>query len=171
MKIAIKGFMASVIWIGFLLGGHVIAQEDSLFPEEIPAGQAEPEATVDESTPAFMFSQAEPEAASEETVSLHGGTYGGSPLGPCCEVCGEGNSCPPDWYVEQGVHIMARSVPRFVPLTGQLEEVPPSTLVMPERSTRDLGFDVSAGYATTLGRDPDGTRRTATTSSSSPTGA
>lgn len=165
MKIARMSILASVIWIGFLAGGPAAAQQPNPTPELIPPGQPMSQAAVAESSEAagdFILSQYVP---GETSYWLDGPGSAPSGLGPCCEVCGEGNSCPPEWYVLQEASVLTRSKPRRIPLTFELFNVEQLqqqgsailrvslglTAVM-QATTGTLGFDVAPGYGATLGR-------------------
>jgi len=83
-----------------------------------------------------------------------------------CQVCGEGNSAPPNWYLDQQIRIATRSRPRRESLTHELFDIQTQSLqadgtwlttfegIQPinQVTTRSLGFDISSGYSTTLGR-------------------
>jgi hypothetical protein len=120
-------------------------------PAEMEAGEyAEglPDPTVDEAGSPLP----------EGSISLDGGTWEASPQGPCCAVCGNGDTCPPNWYTYQEVRILARNWPQTLGLTyedafigldsGGNPVYTPRAIM----TTRAAGFDVAAGYAATVGR-------------------
>lgn len=84
----------------------------------------------------------------------------GMPVSRCCSKCGGGVCCPPNWYWQQNIRVLARTGLREIPLSLVQIDIPtnPVNFLQPfERTTvdvmnnRDLSFDIAAGYDTTIG--------------------
>ena len=65
-------------------------------------------------------------------------------VGPCCAECGGGYACPDAWYWDYGTRVLNRSRTRRILLDQNY-------LGQQIFTTRSLGFDVAAGYQTTVG--------------------
>lgn len=68
------------------------------------------------------------------------------PTGPCSDD-GWGYCCPKDWYLEEGSRILTRSLVRRQNISTDFF----SGLPAPRLSTKDVTFDIAAGYYATLG--------------------
>ena len=184
MNMRIRSILVNLALIGLVVSGRLAgAQEDpagaGLPPAaEIHVGPASPgNVTGLDGHPAEMPTAAGDTAAGEyadvfpdstvdatesvlpeQSVSLDGGTLGECPLGPCCEICGNGDCCPPNWYTTQEARLLTRSRPGFISLatadefigfdSGGLPVFSPVTVL----SNRSAAFDYTGGYAVTLGR-------------------
>ena len=146
-------------------------KEDGVVPKKsplellLPNSKDQPAKKAAKKSDDSLLPQAD-EPVFQPSISLDGGTFGEYPVGPCCAVCGEGNSCPPNWYTQQEVKVLTRNKARRRDLTYQLFEAQQLT-TLPDgsvdrislglsdtqlASTSSLGFDVSTGYSTTIGR-------------------
>ncbi len=165
MKIARVSILGSLIWIGLFGGGSTLAQQPHSTPEAIPPGPWQPEAMAAESVgipPGAILGTPNPGIPFEETVDLHGGTYGPCALGPACAVCGGGSSDPPSWYTQQNVNIWTRSRSRRTPLTNDFDIQVFSDPANPDlninfavvrelSTTRDFTFDATPAYDMLVG--------------------
>ncbi len=179
MKIAIKGILVTLAWLGLLIGTHALAQQDgpaewvdqeapvesaeqqtaeqdspaTKQPEEVPLGQ--PESDILAPEPAWLTAESFTSPAGPcDSIGLDGSTCGPCSVGPCCAVCGGGSCCPPLWYIDQDVRVLTLSKPRGIALTKEFVGYGAGGVIVyePRMGTRSLGFDVAAGYLGTLGR-------------------
>ncbi len=183
MKKTTRSILVKLALLGLLGGGQSAGAEEApvlanppaeariLIGAELPTEAATPsDAVVVDGQPVPAFTPAEsaemlPDSGfgemvlvPDQSVALDGGTWGAAPLGPCCAVCGGGDSCPPNWYTHQETRILARNWPEefglvyedaFIGLDSGGNPLFTPQAIM---STRDAGFDVAAGYAATVGR-------------------
>lgn len=147
------------------------ALASTLFGSELPVeagtpgdaaafdGQSGPGAVVAGSAdvlPDPIFDPAE-SLGPQESVSIDGDIWGASEWGQCCEVCGGGDCCPDSWYTHQEARILARNWPDALGLTyedafiGLNSSGDPVYTPRAVLTARSAGFDVAAGYSTTVG--------------------
>jgi hypothetical protein len=168
VKTAIRGALANLAGIALLLCGQAMAQQVSTTDEAASAKQGEPELGAAESAYSSLTPVPQQLDTQESYASAlsDGDVFGSAATAPCCEVCGGGSCCPPEWYTEQGVRVLTRSKLRKGTLTYSLDFYSIDTLnpVTGEVTTEEgfaldpwttygwLGFDVAPGYNMTLGR-------------------
>ena len=120
MKRTTQGLLTTTIWIGLLTAGQSVMGQASPAVGEpatptntpAPANQPEPDrlqTDSDQEPSDSVLDHPNPTAVVETSAVWDGGVFGNDLPGPCCAICGGGNGCPADWYVEQGVRVLTRS--------------------------------------------------------------
>jgi len=87
-------------------------------------------------------------------IAPDGSTANEVPLGPC-DYLGQGDNCPPMFYVEQQVRVLQRSAVEKFPISFEydVDSSPPDSLIVSTPiDSGDVGFGGAAGYYMTLGR-------------------
>ena len=155
MGTAIRRSLASLLGIGLILAGRAMAQEAappkaaiSLEPEVLPLapGRESPPPVPSEAMPGdegWRFGEHQPYVDS---------IFGNGAPGPGCETCAGGSACPPDWYLESDLKVMARSRPlrRPVPVSQELINSQ-ANFFFPRIYPQNVGFDIAPGLQTTIG--------------------
>ncbi len=152
VDMAIKRILVNLALLVWVLCGQTLAQRSE--PQPLGAESKSVEPVQPETRDQLNPDDSRYQSLEEE-----------SSVGQCCELCGGGAYCPPDWYVDQGVRIWHRCRPRQVPLAGDftstyfiseiegqdLWKVSGTEIPGGRLTTKSFGFDVATGYDITLG--------------------
>jgi hypothetical protein len=178
VKKTTRSLLVSLALVGMPVGGQLAEAQEGpagaypLGAERIHVGLASPtEAAAPRDTVEFAIrpeagpppeqpSEALPDSALSETesvppgesVSLAGGTWGTPALGPCCAICGGGDSCPFNWYTRQEVRTLVRARARNNLTTSGLMVTNGVSTLQPLMTASSVPFNIAPGYAITLGR-------------------
>jgi len=167
VRIAIKGILTGLAAVGFFTVAPTAAQQTNPTNWLVADDQPTPVAMsgASEAQPSAGIVDYGHSSQTSELVFPDDPTFEESGAEAFCEVCGEGESAPPDWYLEQDLCVIARGRARRTALTHEIFDVEINELqadgtwqttaqgvqAFTQMTTRSLAFDVSPGYAATLG--------------------
>ena len=153
MKMAVEQMISRLIGVGSLVALGLVAGATGLMASEYEFAPLEALELANELDPHQPFQAPD---QPEWEISEGYGPVDGVPASRGCEKCGGGVCCPSTWYWEQNLRVLSRSRVRRTLLsqiqTGTVTDATGTTVLWSQMMTnRNLGFDIAAGYDTTVG--------------------